>query len=230
MFLAFSVIINFMTIKNYDFYLPEGESISSKNLDEQFKIHNEKEYIIKLNEFIIQKYMKNKKTIQNYISKLTVNNDLKNIQVNNPLKIGNIKIYQKSYNLDIKEIKVIISKNEYKIDNKLKYIEIIEGETRFYITPVSLEDKKMIYYYEITYNNKSYKGKFIKNEIPSIITEFDKSFNIENEDFRNVSLLMATYKPFNILLAISSILFIFFIFYDFWGKMFLLKKIFRIKD
>ncbi len=94
------------------------------------------------------------------------------------------------------------------------------------IPAIDIYENKILYTWNIYSKEKKLlnSGEVISKEDPnSTLPPEEYNFSIIKEDYKIISILQAIYKPFNFILGSFSIIYLIFLFFNFWGK-----KIFKI--
>jgi len=215
---VFIIMISFLTNRTYELSVQENETIKISDITNKMNIKQTGFGTLKLAKI----NLKNKNISSFFDVTLTNSKTISKVAgINKPIKIDNIKIYQKNWALGISEIIFTFENKEYNIfQQQDSPIKTKEGGF-FELYPKDIHDNKILYGWNIYSKNKKLldTGLFTLNEILSSKSPPAKyNFSIIKEEFELVSILQATYKPFNFILGLSSIIFLIILFFNLWGN------------
>ena len=217
---VFIIVINILTSRSYEITIKENEKTNLSDIAHSLGINYTGTASLKLSNINLTNG-KNK-NISSFID-ITDNNKKfkKIISINKPVKIGKIKFFQKNWALGIIEITFTFENNEYNIFEQQNSPIITKQGNYFEIYPKDIYNNKILYIWKI-YNKDNEIlnfGQFTtNNDFISIFPPEEFNFSILKEDYKLISILQASYKPFNFILGLYSIIFLIFLFYIFWGK------------
>ena len=217
---VFFIIINILTSRSYEVSIQENQKINISDIANNLDIDYKDNASFKLSRISLTNG-KNK-NISSFIDIAgNSKNSKKIISINKPIKIGKIKFFQKNWALGITDINYIFENNEYNFFEQQNSPIITKQGNYFEIYPKDIYNNKILYTWKISgKDNKILNfGQFINDDDPiSVFPPKEFNFSILNEDYKLISILQATYKPFNLILGLYSIIFLMFLFYIFWGK------------
>ena len=212
-FLLLSIILFFITIKHTTITLAEGDSIRSLQIFKQIHRNNHINLPIKLVKFKIQE---NAKSLT-YISHVAISNQTFIIKVNKPLRWKGLTFYQRDWRLGIDKLTFSFEGKKYNVFETKKNQLVTHNNQIFYFYPTeNVTTNQNIIYEWITKKKNSdeisEKGQFVfhpqkisKNEM-YLFQKF--KFRIIKQSFHFISVFDVYYKPLNLLVALSSILFL----------------------
>lgn len=223
---VFIIMITFMTSRSYELSIQENEKMNISDISKKLGLNYSGSGILSLTKVNLTNG-KNK----NIKSFINVTDNLKTITkiigINKPAKIGKIKFFQKNWALGITEISFLFEDNEYNIFEQQTSPIITKQGNYFEIYPKDIYNDKILYIWKIYNRDKKILnfGQFVTGKDPiSTFPPQEYHFSIIKEDYNLISILQATYKPFNLILGLYSIIFLIFLFYTFLGKNLIRKK------
>jgi hypothetical protein len=148
------------------------------------------------------------------------NTNQKTIAVNKPLKYKGIKLYQQDWDFAIYDFAFSFRGKNYVLENYKGQDLILRDNRRFVFFPIDANGKDIIYNWLILSSNNQTieEGQFTIKELnPEHYLQKEYGFNITKANIGFISIFLATYKPYNILVGIAAILFILALAFDLWG-------------
>jgi hypothetical protein len=220
----FIIIISFLTSRSHEISIQENQTINISNIAHKLNIDYFESGSITLSNINLtngkNKKIKSKIDIIDGSKKYS-----KTVEINKPVKIGKIKFFQKNWALGIIEINFTFENNEYNIFQQNNSPIITKQGNYFEVFPKDIYDNKILYGWKIYDKEKKILniGQFVNtNDFISDIPPEKYNFSILKENFKLISILQATHKPFNLILGLASIFYLILLFYNFWGNNLLL--------
>lgn len=200
-----AIVLAFAFERGADVSLMEGESIPVSDICRLVGVADGAGQL-QLEKFEIVDHPEKPETALAYRSTVRINasetGEIQTIEVNHPLSIGPVTLYQKSWSVGVRSVRLRFGDAFFSFNDRLS-IELAGGN-RFLIG-ISGFSRGLVYRWQIQSTDGSVQkeGNFLRGQAPPELEPYKLS--IESEEYVFVSLLEVRYKPFNTFLAVAAV-------------------------